>query len=156
MRKPFQILEEWRAAAAKLAAASDGAETAELEKQVDELRAEYLASFARELEGPPVSVPVTTSGAGGDEDVPTPVLEDNLVRTSDGFMTVARELMRVEQRKRTLDIGSDEFQVLARRVEALSRELLALSVQQRDTGEKLGPVAAPMTTVETLAGEMSA
>src|SRR3954453_20238236 len=156
MRKPFQILEEWRAAAAKLAAASDDAETAELEKQVDELRAEYLASFARELEGPPVTVPAAGTGAGGHEDLPTPVLEDNLVRLSDGFMSVAHELVRVEQKKRTLDIASDEFQVLARRVEALSRQLLALSVQQRDTGEKLGEVAPPMTTVETLAGEMSA
>ena len=150
MRKPSQILEEWRTAAAALSGALPGTEREELEASVERLRAEYLEAFSQALGEQPAHVPPSQAVAAASATDP---MQQRLADISDALLAVGHELVAVENQKRSVAVGSDAFNALAVDVERLSRRLLSLSVQQREAGEVVEPSAQ---NVNSIAGDAPA
>jgi hypothetical protein len=137
MRAPFEVIRDWRAAMRELDATTRRSdEWWQQRARVDQLRVEYLESFDRIL-GRSGTAAETGRGDGHAID---PQAEPDLIRiaeASSGFLSTLEEVRLLEEHKRTLSVGTAEFNRLAVEVERTAAQLLDQSRVQREVGAAL-------------------
>jgi hypothetical protein len=147
MRAPFEIISEWRAAMRELDATSRRSdEWWQQRGRVDQLRVEYLESFDRILGRRGTWV----ASRGGNGPAVDQRHDPDLIRiaeASSGLLSTLEEVRLLEEHKRSLGVGTGEFNRLAIEVERTAGQLLDQSRVQREIGARL---AANDVTTEDL------
>ena len=153
MRAPFEIIHEWRAAMRELDATTRRSDDWWQQRaRVDDLRVEYLDSFDRIVGRHGISV----EAPHGDGHEVERRHEPDLIRiaeASSGLLSTLEEVRLLEEHKRTLGVGTAEFNRLAAEVERTAGQLLEQSRVQRELGHRLAVNAVTTDEVERAAGE---
>ena len=137
MRAPFEIIREWRAAMRELDATTRRSDDWWQQRaRVDQLRVEYLESFDRIVGRHGISL----DAPDGDGHALGGRREPDLVRiaeASSGLLSTLEEVRLLEEHKRTLSVGTAEFNRLAVEVERTAGQLLEQSRVQRELGDRV-------------------